>query len=406
MPISTDSQLIDQVLDRGVENIYPSRDFVKARLQEGKKLTLYVGYDPTAPTLHVGHAITLLKLRHFQLLGHKVIMLIGDFTGMIGDPTDKTSARKRLTHKETLKNAKVYQEQAAHILDFIGKNKAELKYNGEWLHEMSFADVIELASHFTVQRMLERDMFDNRMKEGKPIYLHEFMYPLMQGYDSVKIVKGGIDGEVGGNDQTFNMLAGRTLMKALCNGKEKFVITMKLLTDNSGAKMGKTTGNMLAFTDTPEDAYGKVMSWSDGLIVPGFELCTLEPMDALKQIEKGLKKGENPRDYKRQLAYTIVRDYYSEAAAQMAQEHFDKVFSAGENPDDMPEVSVGAKTMNIVELLVAATLVKSKSEARRAIEQGGVSVDEKKITDITEEITLGKGIVLRKGKRHFARVKP
>jgi len=221
--INTDIQKIEELLSRGVENTYPKKEFLEARLKSGEQLTFYTGYDPTGASLHIGHGITMLKLRQFQDLGHKIIMLIGDFTGMIGDPTDKTSARQKLTRKQVLENCKNYKKQSEAILNFKGSNKVEVKYNSKWLGKMSFEDVVELSSHFTVQRMMERDMFESRMKEEKPIYLHEFLYPLMQGYDSVAM---DVDGEVGGNDQTFNMLAGRTLMKDLKN-KEYFRRTTK-----------------------------------------------------------------------------------------------------------------------------------------------------------------------------------
>src|SRR3989338_493506 len=207
----TDAKKIEELLSRGVENIYPKKEFLEKELKSGRQLTLYTGYDPTAPSLHIGHGITMLKLRQFQELGHKVIMLIGDFTGMIGDPTDKTATRKRLTRKEVLENCKNYQKQAAAVLEFSGSSKAQIKYNSKWLAKLNGEELLELAGHFTVGQFLERDMFQRRLAEAKPIYLHEFLYPLMQGYDSVAM---DVDGEVGGNDQTFNMLAGRTLMKA------------------------------------------------------------------------------------------------------------------------------------------------------------------------------------------------
>ena len=242
MPVSADSKKIEELLTRGVENVFPTREFLEKELKSGRRLTLYTGYDPTAPTLHIGHGITMMKLRQFQDLGHKVIMLIGDFTGMIGDPTDKGAARKKLTHAEVLENCQEYQKQASAILNFVGENPAELKYNSEWLGKLNLSDLLDLTAHFTVDRLMERDMFEKRKEEGKPIYLHEFLYPVMQAYDSVAME---VDGEVGGNDQTFNMLAGRDLMKDL-QGKEKFVLTMKLLVDSTGKKMGKSEGTIEA----------------------------------------------------------------------------------------------------------------------------------------------------------------
>lgn len=396
MSVSTDQSMIQQLLTRGVENVYPSSDFLAARLKEGKALTLFTGYDPTAPTLHIGHGITLLKLRQFQELGHKIIMLIGDFTGMIGDPTDKAATRRKLSRDEVLANCKLYQKQAAIILDFDGKNPAEIRYNSDWLGKMGFADVLELASHMTVQRMLERDMFENRMKDGKPIYVHEFLYPLMQGYDSVAM---DVDGEIGGNDQTFNMLAGRDLMKILKN-KEKFVLTTKLLIDASGKKMGKSEGNMVALSDTPEDMFGKVMSWSDEMISLGFELCTRVSMDEIEDIKRSMKKGTNPRDVKLRLAFEITKIFLGEASATKGQEHFHSVIQGREKPEDIQTLKPSA--YDIITVLVEAGFASSNSDARRAIEGGGVKVNDEKVESI--ETSVKTGDVVQKGKRFFVKI--
>ncbi len=392
MPVNTDPKKIEDLLSRGVENIYPSRGFLEAALKSGKQLTLYTGYDPTGPSLHIGHGITLLKLRQFQELGHKIIMLIGDFTGMIGDPTDKSAARQRLTKKQVLENCKAYKKQASAILNFSGKNATQVKYNSKWLGKMSFADVVELSSHFTVQRMLERDMFEKRMTEEKPIYLHEFLYPMMQGYDSVAM---DVDGEVGGNDQTFNMLAGRTLMKDLKN-KEKFVLTSKLLTDNTGKKMGKTEGNMVALSDTPEDMFGKVMSWSDEMLPNAFALCTTLPMDDVKQI----LSADNPRDAKLRLAFEITKTFLGEKAAQKGKEHFASVVQNKEKPAEIPELKPSA--MDILTVLVEAKMCSSKSDARRSIDQKGVKVND--IVVESYDVQLKKGDVVQKGKRFFVKI--
>lgn len=384
------------LFDRGVENIYPTREFLEKRMAEGKPLRLYVGYDPTGPTLHIGHGITLLKLRDFQLLGHKIIMLIGDFTAMIGDPTDKSAARTKLTKDEVLQNCKKYQEQAAAIIDFDGENPAELLYNSEWHGKMSFADVVELSSHFTVQRLMERDMFQKRLKDEKPVYLHELMYPLMQGYDCVAM---DVDGEAGGNDQTFNMLAGRTLMKDL-KDKEKFVVATKLLVDSTGKKMGKTEGNMIALDDSPEDMFGKVMRWSDEMIVPGFEICTRIPMDQLHEIEKKLSAGENPRDFKLRLAFEITKQFRGQDAAQKGADHFQTVIQSGDRPDEIPVLAPSA--YDIVSVLKEAGFASSNSDARRAIEGGGVKVNDVKVEDISQEVQSGD--VIQKGKRFFVEI--
>ena len=397
MPVSIDNACINELLTRGVENVYPTREFLEQELKSGRRLTLYTGYDPTAPTLHIGHGITLLKLRQFQELGHKIIMLVGDFTGMIGDPTDKSAARQKLTREQVADNASFYRDQAAAILDFTGENAAEVRYNSHWLAEMKLTDIVELSAHFTVQRLLERDMFERRMKEEKPIYLHEFLYPLMQGYDSVAM---NVDGEVGGNDQTFNMLAGRTLMKDLKN-KEKFVLTLKLLTDSSGKKMGKTEGNMVALSDTPEDMFGKVMSWPDEMIGNGFELCTRVPAAEISAMAQAMAGGENPRDHKLRLAYEVTKTFLGEAAAQAGQRHFATVIQSKEKPEAIPELKPSA--YDIVTVLVEAGFATSKTDARRAIDQGGVKVNDGKVAGY--ETATAPGDVVQKGKRFFVKVK-
>lgn len=396
MPVNTDSAKIQELLTRGVENIFSSREFLESQLKSGKQLTLYTGYDPTAPTLHIGHGITLLKLRQFQELGHRIIMLIGDFTGMIGDPTDKMATRKQLTRKEVLANCHLYKKQASAILSFSGKNAAEIQFNSKWLAKMKFGDVLELAAHMTVSRLLERDMFQERLKQGGAIHLHEFLYPLMHGYDSVAM---GVDGEIGGNDQTFNMLVGRDLMKAMKN-KEKFVIGMKLLTDPSGKKMGKSEGNMVAFTDAPEDMFGKVMSWTDGMVVPGFELCTRLPIEEIEEMKKQLATGANPRDSKLRLAFAITKTFFGEKAARKGQDNFATVIQSHEAPSEIPELHPSA--MDILTVLVEAKFVGSRGEARRAIEQGGVHVNDATVSDVMMQVKTGD--IVKKGKRFFVEV--
>ena len=325
-PVDTSPEKIEAVLSRGVENIYPSKELLRCALLKGDRLTFYLGIDPTAKTLHVGHSIILLKLKEFQDLGHRVILLIGDFTGMIGDPTDKKATRKRLTRSEVLLNSALYKKQISSILSFKGKNPAILKYNSKWLSKMNFENVLDLASRMTVDQMLKRDMFEKRNEEEKPIYIHEFLYPLLQGYDSVAM---DVDGEIGGNDQTFNMLAGRTLMKQIKN-KEKFVVAMKLLTDSSGKKMGKTEGNMVSLNDSPEEMYGRIMSWGDGMICPGFELLTNFSEKEIEDIKKVIKDGENPKNIKMKLAREIVSMYHGKVVAEKAEnslEGFLKVVS-------------------------------------------------------------------------------
>lgn len=399
-PVITDERLIEEALSRGVEAIFPNKDFLKSKFFKGERLTFYLGIDPTGTTLHLGHVIPLKKLGQLQKLGHQIILLIGDFTAMIGDPTDKSSTRKSLTREEVLDNCKKYKEQASRFISFSGSNKALLKYNSKWLSKMDFAEILELESHVTVDQIAKRDMFVRRNEEGKPIYLHEFMYPLMQGYDSVAM---DVDGEVGGNDQTFNMLMGRDLMKTLKN-KEKFVIATKLLVDSSGKKMGKTEGNMVSLDQTAEEVFGKVMSWSDNLIIPGFEIVTDVSLQEINEMKKSLESGANPKDFKIKLAKEIVRMIHDEDSAHIAEQSFEKTFSKGEVPDDVEEIEV-EHGVNIKDVLVKNEIVSSNSDWKRLVESNAVSYagTEDLITDAY--IKAEKDCVLRIGKKRFVKIK-
>ena len=375
----TDQKAIESFLSRGIENVLPSKEAFAKALSSGKKLSIYLGVDPTGPTLHMGHAIPLMKLSALQKMGHHVILLIGDFTAMIGDPSDKLATRKQLTRKEVLANCKLYKKQASKFLSFSGRNKAELRFNSKWLGKLTFSDVVELASHTTVQQMLERDMFEKRMEQKKPIFLHEFLYPLMQGFDSVAM---NVDAEIGGNDQTFNMLAGRDLMKSMSN-KDKFVIATKLLVDPTGKKMGKSEGNMITMIDSPMDMFGKVMSWTDGLILSGFELATNVSDEFIEAEKKFLEAGGNPRDSKIKLAYAVVELYHGKDAADKAKESFFATFSgsgSGTIPHDAPKVTVEKGTA-MVDLLINQKLISSKTEWRRL-------VSEKAVKDLSRNETI------------------
>ncbi len=388
-----------EILTRGVSATYPSKDFILNKMNKGEKLTIYLGIDPTGPTLHLGHAIVLKKLGEFQKAGHQVILMMGDFTAMIGDPTDKGSARKQLTHKEVLNNLKNYKKQASKLISFSGKNSASFKFNSKWLSKMNFEDVLSLASLMTVGQMLERDMFQKRIEEEKPIFIHEFMYPLMQGYDSVAM---DVDGEIGGNDQTFNMLCGRDLMKSLKN-KEKFVITTKLLEDNSGKKMGKTEGNMITLSDNNDEMFGKIMSWADGLIVPGFELCTDLSMEEINKIEKDLSSSSvNPKDLKAKLAIEIIKIYHGEKSAILAQENWEKTFSKKEIPENIDEIIV-SKNTKLIDVFSLNKIVSSKSDFRRLIEEGAITN-----MTVNKKISLSDEIaeegVYKIGKKRFIKI--
>jgi len=398
--VITDEKLVDEILNRGVEKIYPSREELKKKLMSGDRIRLYCGYDPSASALHVGNAISIAKLGQFQKLGHEVIFLIGGFTGMIGDPTDKAAARSKLTREEVMSNATNFVKQASAYLSFEGENAATVKYNNEWNDKVSFKDLIELASNFTVQQMIQRDMFQKRLAEEKPIFLHEFLYPLAQAYDSVMM---DVDLEIGGNDQMFNMMCGRDLMKSL-GKKDKSVLTMKLLADNNGKKMGKSEGNAFFLDDTANDMYGKVMSWSDGVLPSAFELCTEVAMDEVKE----LLANDNPRDTKMRLAYEITKINHGEIGAKEAQEHFVKTIQNKEVPDDIEERQVAEAKMNIVDLLILLELATSKSEARRLIEPGGIKIGNPEnmvaVTDVNAEIDLTAGLIVQRGKRQFVKI--
>lgn len=396
--VITDEKLIDELLTRGVEKIFPSREELKKVLLSGKRIKLYCGYDPTAKSLHVGNAISINKLGQFQKLGHEVVFLIGDFTGMIGDPTDKSVARKKLTREEALENSQNYQKQASGYLKFEGENAAKVLHNSEWSDKLAFKDLIELASNFTVQQMLQRDMFQERLKTEKPIYLHEFLYPLAQGNDSVEM---NVDLEVGGNDQMFNMLCGRDLIKTI-KGKEKFVLTVKLLADETGKKMGKTEGNVVNLDETSENMFGQIMAWSDGLINPGFELCTNMPMEEIKKLDA----KTNPRDAKLQLAYEITKINHGEEKAKEARENFINTFSQKKTPTEIEEFKVNKSEMKLTEILVQSGNAKSLSDARRKIEQGGVELNGKKIEDWKMVVSSQNNeVVLKVGKFGFVKIK-
>lgn len=402
MNVITDEKQVDELLNRGVETIYPNKKELKEKLMKGEKIKLYCGFDPTAPSMHIGNAIAINKLSQFQAMGHEVCFLIGGFTSMIGDPTDKAAARKRMTRDEVMENAESYKKQASAYLDFDGENKAKVVYNSDWLDKISFKDLIEISANFTVQQMIQRDMFQKRLEEEKPIYLHEFLYPLAQGYDSVAL---DVDLEIGGNDQMFNMMAGRDLMKAL-GMRNKFVMTLKLLADDSGKKMGKSEGNAVFLDQEPNNIYGSVMSWVDGVIGVAFELCTKLPIEEVREIQKSLTDGRvNPRDLKMKLAYEMTKIIHDEEAAKKAEEYFINTFQKKEIPDEIEEKKYEVDGMNILDLLVDTKLVSSKGEGRRMLKQNAVKLDGEIINDEKLEINIdSKGKILQKGKRGFIKI--
>lgn len=369
---------INEVLTRGVETVLPDKKGL-SDLMAKKKIRLYQGFDPSMPSLHLGNFVGLMKLRQFQKLGHEIIFLIGDFTGMIGDPTDKKATRKQLSREEVTKNAKSFIEQARMVLDFEGKNPVKLMFNSTWSDKVTFKDLIEITSNFTVQQMIERDMFQERLKKNEPIHLHEFLYPVAQAYDSVVME---VDLEVGGNDQLFNLMAGRTLMRAL-KGKEKFVLTTKLLVDSEGNKVGKTTGNALFLDSTPDKFYAGVMSFPDETILLSFELLTELTLDGLEeQIHK------EPMKMKKKLAFEIVKLLWGEAKAKSAQEAFEQTFQERKPTFDI-RVKAGD---SIISTIAPFTSLASVSDAKRLVKQNAVEVNGEKVKDPSRVIKSGDKI--------------
>lgn len=395
---------LSQLIDRSVEEIFPSKGFLEKRIKETseqkKKLRVYAGIDPTGDSLHIGHAIVLKKLKEFQDLGHETIMLIGDFTAMIGDPTDKMAVRKTLTEKEIKHNLKAYKKQASKLLSFTGKNATKIMFNSKWLKKLGMKDVLELTALMTVDQMMKRDMFARRVEEGKPVFIHEFMYPLLQGYDSVAM---NVDVEIGGNDQMFNMLVGRDFLKKI-KDKEKIAITMKLLTDSTGKKMGKTEGNMVSLANSPVDMYGKIMSWTDGMIAPGFELCTFVSADELESIKSELANtATNPKNLKSRLAREIVAVYHGEAGAKEAEEFFSKAFSNKELPENIKEIKA-KKGDKLSSALVDNKILSSVGDFKRLIKEKAIKIDgTKEITDFNH--TLESNTTLKVGKKTFVTFK-
>lgn len=380
---------IEEVLTRGVEQVLPDKKGL-ADLMSKRKIKLYQGFDPSAPSLHLGNFVGLMKLRQFQKLGHEVIFLVGDFTGMIGDPTDKLATRKKLTREQVLENAKAWRDQAGKVLDFGGKNPAKIMFNSQWSDKITFKDLIEITSNLTVQQMIERDMFQERLKSNTPIYLHEFLYPVAQGYDCVVM---DVDLEIGGNDQLFNMMVGRTLMKAIKN-KEKFVLTTKLLVDKEGNKVGKTTGNALFLDSTPENFYAGILSFPDEVIFLGFELLTEIPLEGLKE-----KIQKSPMQEKKHLAFEIVKFLWGDAAAKTSQQKFEKTFQ-----ERMPEFNIKVSAgESLIKTIIPFTSRQSASAAKELIKQNAVDINGKKVADGNVKIEPGDEIKV--GERTFLKAK-
>lgn len=395
-----------EYLKRGTAEIITEEELykkLKSSEETGEPLKVKLGLDPTAPDIHLGHTVVIRKMKQFQDLGHKIIIIIGDFTGLIGDPTGRSETRKSMTREEIQENAQTYKEQIFKILD---PEKTEIVYNSQWLSKLSFEDIIYLASKYTVARMLEREDFSNRFKNGIPISIHEFFYPLMQGYDSVALKA---DVELGATEQKFNLLMGRTLQREY--GQEPQVaMMMPILVGTDGVKkMSKSLGNYVGINENPEEIYGKIMSIPDKIMLDYFILVSDLPMNKIEEIEKQLKNNEvNPRDIKMLLARNIVKQYYDEKTAIAAEENFKNVFQKGNIPENLEEINIGNHLENdeiwIVKLIKLAGMASSNSEARRLIQQGAVKIDGEKIEDIDKNIKANKEFVLQVGKRRFAKI--
>ncbi len=400
-PKTPEEQL--RILKRGTVDIVREEELLE-RLREsydkGVPLRVKVGFDPTSPDLHLGHTVVMQKMKQFQMLGHHVIFLVGDFTATIGDPTGRVETRPALSKEEVLKNAETYKKQAFKILD---PDKTEIAYNSTWMESMSAADFIRLAAKYTVSRMLEREDFRNRLKNNLPIGIHEFLYPLVQAYDSVAL---RADVELGGQDQIFNLLVGREIQRAY-GQRPQVVLTVPLLEGLDGVnKMSKSFGNYVGIDEPPDVMYGKLMSISDELMVRYYELLSDISLEEFEELKRGIKDGSvNPKEAKKKLAREIVERYHGPEAARMAEEKFEKVFERREVPEDVETVELDfGKPAWICQVMVKAGLTRSSSEAKRLIAQGGVKVDGEKITDEGLELVPGRTYLLQVGRRKFKRV--
>jgi len=383
----------NEVLTRGVAKILPSKESLK-KLMDQKKIRVYLGIDPTGSLLTLGHSVVLRKLQQLADLGHEVILLIGNGTVKIGDPTGKDTTRPELTNEEIENNFKDWKKQASKILNF---DKIEIRRNGDWLDKLTYVDLIKIMAKTTVQQLMERDMFQDRLKNSLPIHAHEIIYPLMQGYDSVVM---DVDLEIGGTDQIFNMMMGRTLQKSY-NNKEKWVLATPIIDGLDGRKMSKSYGNFIALTENPIDMYGKLMKISDEMIINYFTVLTDVPMESIRKMELDIRDGGNPMEWKKKLAREITKMYHSEELASQAKVHFENTIQNKQIPEKNPTYLISASSTTILSLATGARKELSSSDVKRRIEQGAVSIDGKKITDPNQKITPKSGSILKTGKRDF-----
>lgn len=389
---------VHDILTRGVENIIPDKGKLKILLESGKKLNIYLGIDPTATQIHIGHAVPLRKLQAFAEMGHNVTFLIGDFTALIGDTSDKDAERPVLTNEQIHTNFQTYKKQAEKVLDF---SKVTVRFNSEWLQKLTFADIVKLTQHFSTGDFVGRELIKKRLADGKKVGLHELLYPVMQGYDSYFL---DTDIQLGGTDQTFNMQAGRILQKDL-REKESFIVANGFLEGTDGRKMSKSWGNAIWLTDTPQDMFGKVMSLKDELIVNYFTLATHVSLEEVAQIEKQLRTGDNPIKIKKRLAHQIVEELHSKEEADTAEDHFEKTVQNRELPSEIAVIHIGKVPHTLLSIVCLAKPDMSKSAARRLIEQGGVEVDTTKHHNPIDEVQIHNGSVIKVGKREYFKIK-
>lgn len=394
--MSETSQL-PELLTRGVEQILPGEESL-AKLMSEKRIRVYLGIDPTGSLLTLGHSVVLRKLQQFAEAGHEVILLIGNGTVRIGDPTGRDSTRPELTDADIRENFKTWKEQASKVLDF---DQIQIRYNGDWLDKLTYVDIVKLLAQTTVQQLLERDMFQERLKKELPIHGHEIMYPLLQGYDSVVM---DVDLEIGGSDQLFNMMTGRQLQRSL-NNREKWVLTTPIINGTDGRKMSKSYGNFIALTEAPNDMFGKLMSVADNEIITYFTVLTDVPTAEIEALKQALSAGENPITIKKKLAFEITSMYHDVNAATTAQEFFEKTVQNKEVPDEIPAVKVSAKT-TLMAVLQTCLPEESNSNLRRLVEQGAVSLNDQRIDTFSEFITVPENGILKVGKRKYFKLIP
>ncbi len=399
MEIKTDLKIIKRILERGVEKVIKKEDLSR-KLKKGKQLRIKHGVDPTTKDLHLGYSVIYLKLKDFQDLGHKIVFLVGDFTGRFGDPTEKLEARNLRSKKEVRGLAKNYLRQVGKILDL---KKTEIRYNSEWYDKMSAEDLLKLMSYFTTDRMMERDIFRERKKRKQETRFHEPVYPALQAYDSVKLEA---DLTVCGIDQIFNEIKGREIQEKMGQKPQDIVATELLIGTDGKRKMSQSLGNYIGIEEKPENQYGKIMSIPDNLIISYFKLLTRISLNKIEKYEKKLsKKQVNPRELKSELAKEIVTFYYGEKKAEKVEKEFNRVFKEKKAPEDIPEFEIKEKKLSVLDLLVKVNLASSKSEAKRLVNQGGVTIDRELLNDWKKEIDIKKGMLIKVGKRNFIKIK-